>query len=500
VVPVQSKPTFSLGSQAVFTALKGRTEPQFRVEWPAGGGTCGPYPLPTAGATPSAPNDSSKGVNVIDVQEVGPFEIVVLESKDSAALLDWLNKNKFDQPASSLPLIDHYVQQGMLFVALRLKKDASTGDLQPLVLDMDSPEPCVPLILTKIAATRDMPVSVYVLGAGRAAPRNWFEVKLNPRKINWLTGGTNYRQVATAAIDEAAGHAFVTEYAGPSSIMKDTLYRAGQYDLTRVLTATAPQMFLQAVFGTGLPRDQKMMSLLRKYLPEPVALREKGISERDFYNGVFFGQYMAELAGVTVDAVKFAAELQETVITPLKQAQAMFDSQPYLTRLLSTVSPEEMNRDPLFHLNRDLPTVDNVHVAKASGMCGSDGLFHNVKLTFDDGQTLSLDGPVQPWRNPGATTWTYAQAEPAAMQIALIGPSGGPTVITKGQALAADQMLMRGETPETIRRSHIPDPMNPTTVNGGTSSGGCSVGGAGGGVGLLALAALAGVVIRRRRR
>ncbi len=516
VVPVMAKPTFSLGPQAVFTALTQRTQPQFRIEWPQGpGGQCSNQFGLAGGAPTSAPGAAAdNSVNIVDSRELGPFEIVVVESKSSVALLDWLNKNKFDQPPGSLPLIEQYVKKDFLFVALRLMKDASTGEIQPLVLDMDTPEACVPLVLTRIAAQPDMPVTVYALGSTRATPRNWFEVQINPKKIDWLRNGSNYRQVATAAIDEAAGHGFITEYAGRSDIMQSALYRQGQFDLTKLRTITNPQMFLQAIFATGLPRDQTMMGLLRKYLPMPQVLIDRKLTEQQFYNGVLQGQYKAELGTASVDAPAFIAALDMRVIEPLKQAQAMFDKHSYLTRMFATVSPPEMTRDPLFHFNKDMPMVSNIHRALATGSCGSDGLFHDVKLIFENQESVTLPQPVRPF-GPQPAPWTYAMAEPAAYRISLAGPVGEPTVYTRGQAKIVDGYLDT-EAPESVRVRKIaaaPNPMLPGSGDAGggpvsdSMASGCACtagaghsGGAGGTATGLALGLVALVAGRRRNR
>ena len=41
----------------------------------------------------------------------------------------------------------------------------------------------------------------------------------------------------------------------------------------------------------------------------------------------------------------------------------MFDDYPKLTRMYTTLSPEEMTRDPVFSFNPNLPDVSNVHQA-----------------------------------------------------------------------------------------------------------------------------------------
>jgi MYXO-CTERM domain-containing protein len=505
VVPVAQKPVISLGSKTVFSSLA-QTAPRFDIKWPEnasgcylgrGGINAGGLPTPTA-----APGAPMSPVTVLDMSEVGPFETVTLEATDSSALVNWLNAHQFTQPAAALPLIDHYVQNHWLFVALRLTKDASVGEIQPVVLDMDTGEACVPLILTSIAALPDMPVTVYLLGHQRAVPRNWFEVEVNPRQIDWLSYGNNYNKVATAAINDAAGHAFVTEYAGSTTFMKDVLYSAGRYDLTKLAAATDPMQFLNLIIQMNLPRDQNMLALLRKYLPLPASLRAQGVTEQQFYNALTSspGAYAAQLAGLTFDSAGFAAALGERVVKPLQDAQKLFDQQPYLTRLYSTVSADEMTRDPLFQFNGDLKTVSNEHHAVASGTCGADHQFHDVTLTFENGDTLKLPGVVTSYP---PTPWTYGAGEPSARQISLAGQSGASAVYSRAQAVVADGYLDK-ETPEAVRARTIPGPPDPTP--GAKSSisygdgGGCSLGAGGSAVAPVAVLGLVLLFLRRQRR
>src|SRR5450432_1935574 len=350
VVPVTAIPDITLGSQAVFQAVGNRTQPQFQVEWAGDGGLCGGI-NPEIGITRPVATMTGGAVNVLDARDVGPFMTVTLQSHSSAELIKWLDDNGFQQPAEALPLIDHYVQLNMLFVALRLKQSATAGDIQPIVLDMASPEPCVPLILTKIAAQPDMPVQVYLLGAARAFPENWFHVVVDLAKIDWTSFGSNYRQLVTDAVNLAAGHGFVTEFAGSSTLMKEAIYKAGQYDTSQLAGITDPAVLIQALLSGGYPRDATMQALLRTWIPMPPAVAARGVTEQAFYNNVHMYQADLDAAGFVLDINGFIADLQTRVVMPLQRAQTMFDSQPYLTRLLSTVSPDEMTRDPIFTLN-----------------------------------------------------------------------------------------------------------------------------------------------------
>jgi hypothetical protein len=497
VVPVQVKPELSVGSQSVFTALQQQTQPQFLVDWKFDSNYCG-FRGPVAGAPSGAggkaptPPAADNGVMVLDMKEVGPYDSVTLSATDPTALVQWLNKNGFTQPPSAEPLIKHYVQLGMFFVALKLQQNAGVGEIQPIVLDMDNPEPCVPLILTQVAAIPDMPVYAYVLGKARAFPKNWFHVVLNERKIDWLNGGSNYKTVVTDAINEAAGHGFVTEFAGKSDFLKGQIFQEGRWNTSTLAMIKDPAQFVQQLLQMGFPRDQSMQALLRKYIPMPQVLRDRGLTEPAFYNNL--GAYAAELAGQPFDPVTFAMELEMRVIEPLRKAQAMVDAQPYLTRLYSTVSPDEMNRDPLFHVNPDLPPVSNVHRALGSAECSTNGNVSNISLTLESGgDPIKIPGPFPLYSPP--PIWNYAPKEPSASRIELVSAFGEPAIYSKAQAQVAD-MYLNQEEPDMVRGRKIPI----GGVEPKTSSSACSFGGGPSGAAGLGLALVALMAFRRRRR
>jgi hypothetical protein len=508
VVPVMTKPTLSVGRAEIFTAVANGTRPTWQLDWDFGG-QCGGNTrdfaglaggAPTASAPPGAPE-----VNVLEMREVGPYESVVLESKNATALVEWLNKNGYVQPPSAVPLIKHYVDAGFLFLGLKLQQDAMVGEIQPIVLEMDNPEACVPLVLTRVAAVADMPIQVYGLGKARVFPKNWFHVEVNQKRIDWLNGGSNYRAVVTEAINDAAGRGFVTEYAGPTTFLKSAVYQPSRWDLTRLAAITDPAQFVQTMLSMGFPRDASMQSMLRKHIPMPQSLRDRKITEQMFYNNL--AAYRADLnaAGFRFDAAAFIADLNERVIEPLKKAQAMFDAQPYMTRLFATVSPDEMTRDPLFLMNAELPKVSNIHRARASGECRTDGTMVNIDIKTENGDLIRIPGPWGRFGTP--TPWTFAAAEPAARTIELVGLQGKPVIYTRVQAREADQALTRGEPPaDVMRRLTGSATTNPVTPHDdGTSWWGCSVagpasGGALGGTSAVLILAAAAALLRRRRR
>jgi hypothetical protein len=524
VVPVMSVPTrISVGVQQVFTTLMNATLPQFRLDWGMNtGASCFLQPRSASAAGPPAAGAADSSVMVIDQGEVGPYTYVVVSAAEAAKLRQWLDMNGFVQPPSAEPALMHYVRQGFVFVAIKLKRGAETGEIQPLVLEMGHSEACVPLVLTRIAAVPDMPIYTLVLGKHRAAPRNWFQVEINPKRLNWFQNGNNYRRLVTDAVNEAAGRGFVTEFAGATSRFRGALWAPGRYDLSRLQPYIAdPILFVRTMLSIGLPRDPIIQSLLRKYIPMPDSVRQRGVSEAAFYNNL--AAYQRDLAGRPFDGAAFIRELDMRIVQPLREAQEMVDQQPYLTRLFSTVSPDEMTRDPLFDFNPDLAPVSNIHTARATGMCGADGRVTNVTLMFENGEKQTIPDAFVPWAGP--PNMNYALMEPATYQIQLIGPAGPPIPILRSRVPAIDQQLDTLD-PKIVRQMAIEQnaaggtgaTMMPGTSKPGTTTGpmmpgetkladssGCAVaGGAGAGAAAapgagLALLALVLAVGRRRR-
>jgi uncharacterized protein (TIGR03382 family) len=511
VIPVASKPEIAVGAQSLFTTLRNATEPQWYLEWDYTTECSMNWGWDAEADGAGAPSAGGGGVNVIDEKEVGPYQTVTLESDDASELVAWLNANGFDQPPESTPLIEHYLAQDMLFVALKLKQDAGVGDIQPVVLDFEESQPCVPLILTQIAATPDMPVRAYILGEARAIPTNWFHVELNQKKIDWLNYGSNYEQVVTQAVDEASGHGFVTEYAGATTNLKGALWSEDRYDLEKLAKITSPAQFVMELLNQGFPRDAQMQALLRKHIPMPESLQAKGVTEQDFYNCLEC--YSEDLANFAFDPAAFTKDLDEKIVAPLKAAQEMIDKYPKMTRLYTTVSPEEMDRDPLFDFNASLPDVSNVHTAKAKAICGENNSVEAVIVTLEGGDTFQIPGPFEGWYPGAGGGADWAEGEPAASRIELYSTSGEPRRVPRETTDYYDEQLDTQKPPKVIEELDR-EPVNggtgnpssggqpgaqPTAATGGGGNGGCNTTGGAGGAAAAMMALLAVLGLRRRR-
>jgi uncharacterized protein DUF2330 len=380
VLPIDAVPTITVGSDRVFTVAAQQTRPTYTVDYITEG-RCKPDPRntfdsrgnPTAGGTGTGGSGGGAvgpGVNVIFRGDVGPYDAVVLQAGSSAALLKWLADNAYVVSDDARSIVEDYVLLNKYFVAVKLLSGQETGAIQPVVLTFAGEVPCVPLKLTAIAAQVDLPINLYVLGDNRAVPSNYFEITLNQAKIDWLNGGQNYGTMVRAAADEAGGNAFIAEYAGTARVMDAVLWPNASFDLGALQAAATPPEFLQQVLAQGLLSYGPMLPLLRTYIPEPQVLIDMGITESQFYNAnaTYWAQYQSSFAPFSPGAI--TAEIKAKIVDPLQVGQTLFDSHEYLTRLATFISPEEMTKDPEFVFNPDLPTLSNVHTAKAHVMCG----------------------------------------------------------------------------------------------------------------------------------
>ncbi len=466
VVPVSGVPDIELAPEYLFQQIDQQTRPNYWLNWDFGDDSCGIWPPMADGAGGGGGGDPSDngGVEVLAHEQVGPYDTVVVSSQNAMELLEWLNDNGFDQPDEALPIIDHYILQGMVFLGMKLTQDAGEGDIQPVRLEFDSLHPCIPLVLTRIAAQPEMPVYAWVMGDERAVVTNWFEVEVNEKKVDWLTNGSNFVDAAIEAINEADGQAFVTDFAGELQ-MPGWFWKEGQYDTDKLAAIHDPMQFLSEMLNQGFPRDSQLQALIKKWIPKPAEedLPEGCKSDQEFYTWnaeVCFGE-MPE--GWTFDPVGFAADLAEKVVAPLKSTQEMVDANPYTTRLFTAVSPHEMTKDPMFDFNPDLPDVSNYHSATAVGECSEDSeTLDSVTITLENGESFVIEGPIDMWGwgwggGEGDSGWADPAPDEAAAESIVVNGTSGPPETVDPEDVEDVNAAMNAEDPTYLGIGEEPD-------------------------------------------
>ena len=234
-------------------------------------------------------------VEVFASGEVGPYGFDVVGSDDPDALVVWLRDNGYRVTADMEPIINLYVEEQFVFLAMKLRPDQGVQDIEPVKVTYPSERPMIPLRLTAVAANPNMAVMVWIYADRQATPVNYASMNIANDELVFFGwgGGHNYRQLMGDKADEYGGQAFITEYAAPSRELR--------------------------------------------------------------------------------------------IVHPL--LRELRDRHPYVTRLNTVISPEEMTVDPVFDYDAQLKDVSNVR-----DLSDMTGVFACERVERDTAQTGSEDG------------------------------------------------------------------------------------------------------------
>lgn len=455
VVPVQGVPQVGLSTQALFDVLPNATQPRFTLQPQTlgsaciadgtqggggggfGGGVGGTGGFPAGG---SGLGSGPPPVAVLDAGTIGSYVWTTVSAADTDALLTWLDDNGYDLPPNVGKVLAGYLSGGSNFVAIKLRSGASTGDLAPLRLRYPGSKPSIPLVLTSVAATPDMRLETYVFGHHRVVPENYLHVRINEAVVDWTRGGVNYTDVITRAADEAGGQAFVTDFAGPAPDLDGRVWQSEPASLDALAEATNLEDVLFAWYGIGAFFDAAMGTIMAEHATLTPELEALGCTEEmltALMQCAFGGQSCAGFqspawidaaVAMPVDGASVRVEVEERIVTPRRDAQDLLDRFPTLTRLTSSMSPDEMTVDPVFTPNPDMQPVPQTRAASLVTDCSDHVLLGDAPrwLELSDGRIVQL-----PSTNDANATGAplFDEAGPAALIIERTGPSGPPVVL-----------------------------------------------------------------------
>jgi hypothetical protein len=268
----------------------------------------------------------------------------------------WLDDNNYDLTDRGRELIAPYVELGMNFVAMRLQQDKGVGDIEPIQLVYDSERPMIPIRLTAVATQPNLGVLVWMLGDSRAIPVNYLHVTPNYARLDWYNGPgfayVSYQNLVTAAMDEVGGQGFATDFAGrDAELLAPVLALPAQLraDATRLGALTDAAVALAQLINFSSFPGAKVLEIYRRRLPLP-----DGVAEATYGSSFELARLFTETTLRTaLDGT--LAELETDTVQPLESSLTVFDGDPYMTRLFTTLSADEMTLDPEFGFNADLP-------------------------------------------------------------------------------------------------------------------------------------------------
>ena len=128
----------------------------------------------------------------------------------------------------------------------------------------------------------------------------------------------------------------------------------------------------------------------------------------------------------------FVQDLDEVLLTPMREAEGLFSKHAYLTRLTSSVSPEEMTLDPVFTQNAQMGDVSNVHRATLVYECGNGTPYDEAPrfIELSDGRILRLP-PESVVAASGQTDSAFlADLGERAAEVVQETSGGAPVVVT----------------------------------------------------------------------
>lgn len=357
VLPVPGVPELSVGSDLLFQTLEATTRPQFTLE--VTGEACFTDNTLSRGGlgvdvlTDAPPEDD--GVEVLQELAVGPFDIQIVRSENPDAMTQWLDDNNYDLTDRGRELIAPYVEEGMNFVAMRLQQDKGVGDIEPIQLVYESERPMIPIRLTAVATQPNLGVLVWILGDSQAIPVNYLHVTPNYAQLDWYSGARfaylSYQNLVTAAMDEVGGQGFATDYAGrDADLISPVLDLPEQLraDATRLSELSSAANALAQLINFSQFPGAKVLEIYRRRLPLP-----DGVIEAS-YGSSFELARLFDDATLRTALDGTLAELETDTIEPLEASLTVFDGDPYMTRLFTALSAEDMTLDPIFGFSGEL--------------------------------------------------------------------------------------------------------------------------------------------------
>ena len=478
LLPTSPEVEVGVSSEQLFTRLDQQFAPRFTLRTEidprcqddfARGGAAG-ADASVQNAPPSPVEDEAGGVQVLSREPVGAFDTAILRAETIDDLRAWLDENGYQIPEATDATLAPYVEMGAAFVAVKLLPDRDAGDVSPLRLSFPGDRPAIPIVPTSVAADPDMGIIVHVIGQSRAIPVNYRHVIINEAAIDWQGGGQNYADVVSQAADEANGKAFATDFAGRGGVMLRVM---GQRQLDAVRAAETSRDIVEALNLWDLfwnpDADLQRLVSTGILLPDDISLQDF-LNCPDCYDD----------RGIEIDGAALADALEREYDAPREQLNALFEQNPYLTRLYSTLSPAEMTLDPEFAFNPDLGEVPNNRVAVQRVGCDFEGnlRFGRAVIETPSGIRFRLQDGVNP---------------------NVIRRQAGETV--RGMGVPGAQVIQRTLTagPAEVQSDRTPDieEMNPIALNDGGCACDAAEGSAPTAFGLLALLGLVG--LRRRR-
>jgi hypothetical protein len=413
MLPVPKDTEFSLSLPKLFSTLDTQFAPVFTITREAANDCSSIFDIFDADKSASdfiqyAP-DEEGSAEVLSRENIGPYEKVTLQADSVEILTTWLTDNGYQVPDRAQEVLSPYIEN-YVFIAIKLLEGKDTGDIQPVSLHFSSPKPSIPIIPTSVAANPDMGMIVNILGSQKAIPSNYALVEINEALIDWFSQGSNYSDVVSHAIDESPnGQGFTIDYAGAHASNPfefDPLFPESDLNVLREVS-TVNDLRMDVDVLMGLLIDESDLEFIDTnsvhYLASKIFEDEykRQIGDYDSFYSCIFQQASQGLGqesecdmifNTAIDGAIIAERIQFEVNDVIVNLQNIFNNNPYLTRLYTTLSANEMTLDPEFSFNPDITSdVSNRRNATVYFDCESG---EDLYIRLSNGNEVDLNDGV----------------------------------------------------------------------------------------------------------
>ncbi len=458
MLPVPRNTEFALSTPSIFSALDAQFAPIFSTVAISNREGCDNRSFPSSvndsfGGQSTGNPEENGGVQVLSREKVGPYEKVSLNAESVTDLITWLTENNYQVPPRSEEVLSPYIGN-YDFIAIKLLEGKDAGDIRPVALSFSSPTPAIPLRPTSVAANPDMGIIVNILADMKAIPSNYSLVEINEATIDWINNGSNYADVVSQAIDESPnGQGFTTDFAGlhNNNIFINNINESQITGLEEV--RTLGDLIDQSV-GQGYPNFIDLWMSFDVELSKIFDSEYEKLNAAQSFTDIYYQCYQYDY---NINAVQFqdteecnafkeyaldGAALKERILSEYidvnQNVIRLVGQNPYLTRLYTTLSADEMTVDPVFSFNMDMQT--DVSRNRSADLIYDCDTNENLYIRLSNGIEINLvDGqnPATIVRQNGETV--RGQDQVGASLISRPLESGQPEVIQNNEEVISNQ-------------------------------------------------------------
>ncbi len=193
VLPLPSIPeenSITTVSDSIFTFLHNKTQPKLFIYSTQDNakGFLG------AGVESDAEAYEETDVVVWESLRVGPYEMVVISSPTSQALISWLVDNGYDFPQTAQQIVDFYTQKNWYFMAVRVKvsnqlmEESSTyqAGLPAIKMTFKTDQPVFPLRISELTSAENNEIELYVAAKHRMTCDGYNTTSMNQNEVQQL--------------------------------------------------------------------------------------------------------------------------------------------------------------------------------------------------------------------------------------------------------------------------------------------------------------------------